>query len=66
MKILVAVLLQQFNKGSDFAREELANQWAIGLKQGFPTWGTCIPRVTFAYPTGTFKVINRRAKYICI
>jgi len=50
MKILVAVLLQQFNKGSDFAREELANQWAIGLKQGFPTWGTCIPRVTFAYP----------------
>jgi len=24
----------------------------VVLAQGFPTWGTCTPRGTFAYPQG--------------
>ena len=38
----------------------------VSLKQGFPTWGTCTLRGTFAYLKGTFKVSNRREKYIYI
>jgi len=36
------------------------------IDQGFPTWGTCTPRGTFAYPKGYIEVINRRSNYICI
>jgi len=29
-----------------------ASYYLYGLEQGFPTWGTCTPRGTFAYPKG--------------
>ena len=36
------------------------------LTQGFPTWGTCIPRGAFACLKGTFEVSNRREKIFTI
>jgi len=38
----------------------------VALEQGFPNWGTCTPSGTFAYLKGTFKVRNRRKKYVCM
>ena len=39
----------------DDARRKVVNALvadAVGLAQGFPTWGPCAPRGTFAYPKG--------------
>jgi len=33
-------------------KSELANVALHSIDQGFPTWGTCTPRGTFAYPKG--------------
>jgi len=30
--------------------------WKHYVDQGFPNWGTCTPRGTFAYPKGYIKV----------
>jgi len=35
-----------------YSYEQLDTDQNIDLVQGFPTWGTCTPRGTFAYPKG--------------
>ena len=58
---LVGLSPQQPPRGDGTA---LVLKMFLGLQQRFPTWGTCTPRGTFAYPKGTFENSNRRE--ICI
>jgi len=45
----ISFVVKQY-RSLDFVRSRFTR--AHLLEQGFPTWGTCTPRGTFAYPKG--------------